>query len=58
MSEKIALHMIEQDGVQSVSARELYKGLEISKRFSEWFSINSKDFVENEDFTSVPLSTK
>lgn len=51
------LQVQEKDGIQSVSARELYKGLQIQKRFSEWFSANSKDFVENEDFTSVPTST-
>lgn len=51
------LQIIENNGIQTVSARELYKGLEISKRFSEWFGINSKDFIENEDFTSVLTST-
>lgn len=51
------LQIIETNGIQTVSARELYKGLEISKRFSEWFEINSRDFVVNEDFTSVLTST-
>ena len=40
-----------------VSARELHKGLEISKRFSAWFDQNSKLFIENEEFTSVPKGT-
>lgn len=53
-----ALNVVEKDGIQTVSARELHKGLAISKRFSEWFSTNSKDFVENEDFTSVLIGTE
>lgn len=40
-----------------VSARDLHKGLEISKRFSAWFDQNSKLFIENEEFTSVPKGT-
>ena len=46
------------DEVQTVSARELYKALEISKRFSVWFDSNSQGFVEGEDFTSVLKSTE
>ena len=42
---------------QTVSAREIYKVLEIEKRFSVWFETNSQGFVEGEDFTSVPTST-
>lgn len=41
----------------TVSARDLYKSLEISKRFSAWFETNSQGFVENEDFTSVLSGT-
>lgn len=42
---------------QTVSARELHKQLEISKRFSTWFETNSQGFVENEDFTGVLSGT-
>lgn len=49
---------INYDGNEpTVSARELHKSLEISKRFSAWFETNSQGFVENEDFTSVLSST-
>ena len=34
---------------QLVSARELYKGLDIKKRFSVWVSQNFKEFEENPD---------
>lgn len=52
------LQVIEKEGIQAVSARELYKGLDISKRFSEWWKTNSKDFVENEDFYGVYLKVQ
>ena len=49
---------INYEGEQpTVSARELYKALEVSKRFSAWFETNSQGFVENEDFTSVLSGT-
>lgn len=53
-----SLQVQEKDGIQSISARELYKGLQISDRFSRWFeSLLKYGFVENEDFTSVKSST-
>lgn len=52
------LQVQENDGIQSVSARELYKGLQIKLRFSQWWENNSKDFVENEDFTTVLVNTE
>lgn len=52
------LRIVEKDGIQAVSARELHKGLNIQKRFSEWWKTNSKDFVENEDFTGVYLKVQ
>lgn len=47
-----------KDNTQVVSARELYKGLEIKRRFSAWVSDNFKDFIEDVDFTSVRKSTE
>lgn len=41
----------------AVSARELYTGLRIGKRFSAWFKTNSTGFIEGEDFTSVLSGT-
>ncbi len=41
----------------TVSARSLYEGLEIKKRFNSWFGSNSQGFIEGEDFTSVLSGT-
>lgn len=50
---------INYEGEQpTVSARELYKSLEISKRFSAWFETNAQGFAENEDYTSVLVGTE
>lgn len=42
----------------TVSARELHKALDVSKRFSAWFKINSQDFAENEDYRGVYLKVQ
>lgn len=42
---------------QLVSARDLYKGLELKIRFSLWVKKNFDQFVEGEDFTSVSTDT-
>lgn len=39
---------------QLVSARELHKGLELNKKFSDWWKQNSKSFEENIDFLKSP----
>jgi anti-repressor protein len=56
MNELIEVTTNENDE-QVVSARELHKALEISKRFSAWWEQNSKMLVENEDFMGVPQGT-
>ena len=43
----------DKDDVQVVSARELHKGLGLTTRFSKWVTQNFKNFLEDEDFTSV-----
>lgn len=42
---------------QLVTARDLYKGLEIKTRFSLWVKQNFSEFIENQDFTSVVTTT-
>ena len=42
---------------QLVSARDLYKGLEINRKFSLWVKDNFKSFIEHEDFEGVRKST-
>lgn len=42
---------------QTVSAREIYRTLEIEQRFSAWFKTNAQGYVEGEDYTSVVAHT-
>lgn len=58
MKEIIKINQNEQ-GEAQVSARELYDALQVKKsyRFNQWFETNSKQLVENEDFTSVDTTT-
>lgn len=52
------LTITEKDGIQTVSARDLYNGLAITERFNRWFeSLLKYGFEEQEDFTSVKTST-
>ena len=52
------IEVTEKDGIQSVSARELYEKLEITHRFNDWFqNICSYGFAIDIDFTSVQTST-
>lgn len=46
-----------QNDRQLVSARELYKGLELKKRFSVWVNQNFSEFEEGQDYTRVPEGT-
>lgn len=42
---------------QVVSARELYRGLGLRKRFSSWIEQNFEGFEEGSDYTTVPQGT-
>ncbi len=42
---------------QLVSARELYKGLGLTTRFSKWVGQNFRDFESGIDFTGVTTVT-
>lgn len=47
-----------KNDTQVVSARELYKGLEIAQRFSRWVSNNWDMFEEGVDYVPCTLSTQ
>lgn len=57
MNEHELIKVEVKDDVQVVSARELYKKLEVKTRFSLWVTQNFKHFRENIDFTSVVTTT-
>lgn len=56
MNEIININLNEENE-PVVSARQLHEALEIKKRFSAWFEVNSKLFIEGEEFTSVQTGT-
>ncbi|WP_298493831.1 antA/AntB antirepressor family protein, partial [uncultured Lactobacillus sp.] len=51
------IHIKVENDKQLVSARDLYKGLEIKTRFSLWVNQNFKSFEEKQDFMSVATTT-
>lgn len=51
------IHIKVENDKQLVSARDLYKGLEIKTRFSLWVNQNFKLFEEKQDFMSVVTTT-
>ncbi|MDY4362058.1 phage antirepressor KilAC domain-containing protein [Lactococcus lactis subsp. lactis] len=57
MNELIKISSNENDE-QVVSARDLHKGIGVKTRFSLWWEQNSRMLIENEDFTSVVLTTE
>lgn len=54
---KELIKVIVNNDQQLVSARELYKGLELKKRFSVWVNQNFSEFEEGQDYTRVPEGT-
>ena len=49
------IRVVEDNGVNLVSARELHEFLEIKTRYNDWIRnrIEKYGFVENEEFTTV-----
>lgn len=56
MNEIISIQTNEQNE-QRVTARDLYKSLGVSKRFSAWFEPFKEMYVEGSDWTGVPGGT-
>lgn len=54
MKEIIAVQV--KNDRQLISGRDLHKSLEVKKQFTDWWKQNSKEFVENIDFTYTPSS--
>ncbi len=53
------INIVEKNGKQLVSARELHQFLEVKKKFIDWFNQQKDWFIENIDFTSFsPQSEK
>lgn len=57
MMEELIKVTVNDKQQQVVSARDIYKLLEVKKRFSTWFNVNSKFFIEGEDFVGVKSGT-
>lgn len=53
------IEIINEDGQQAVSTRELHKGLETGTRFNDWIQRRIKEygFIEDEDFYSILSKT-
>ena len=51
------INITNKDDQQLVSARDLYKGLKVKKRFSQWVDQNFKSFKEGRDWEGVLKST-
>ena len=52
------INIREENGKQTISARELHEKLEVTERFNSWFDRMLKyGFEENVDFTSVKSFT-
>lgn len=55
--EELIKATVNQNNQQVVSARDLYKGLDIKRKFSLWVDDNFNGFIEDEDFEGVLTRT-